>query len=134
VGGDFVDIFLMNNGNVGFYVGDVFGKGLPAAMYAALAVGILRTLHKTDQAPSEILSALNKRLMSRGGLRRHAALVYGVYDPAVWKCTWPARGCPGRFTFPQGAARSWICQVSSPVIPFAHGTVGAYLSSGARVH
>ena len=35
VSGDFVDYFLMDNGDMGFYVGDVSGKGLPAAMYVA---------------------------------------------------------------------------------------------------
>jgi serine phosphatase RsbU (regulator of sigma subunit) len=37
VGGDFIDYFSMENGNVAFYVGDVSGQGLLAAMYAALA-------------------------------------------------------------------------------------------------
>jgi sigma-B regulation protein RsbU (phosphoserine phosphatase) len=95
VGGDFVDYFAMDNGNVGFYVGDVSGKGLPAAMYAALAVGILRSVHKTGQLPSEILSALNKRLMSRGGLRRHAAILYGVFDPQTLEMHLASAGMPG---------------------------------------
>jgi phosphoserine phosphatase RsbU/P len=99
VGGDFVDYFLMDNGNVGFYVGDVSGKGLPAAMYAALAVGILRSIHKTDQSPSAILSALNKRLMSRGGLRRHAAVVYGVFDPRTLEMHLASAGMPGPLYF-----------------------------------
>jgi sigma-B regulation protein RsbU (phosphoserine phosphatase) len=80
VGGDFLDYFELANGTVGFYVGDVSGKGLPAAMYAALTVGILRGIHKTGQSPSKVLSTLNTRLMSRGGLRRHTAIVYGVFD------------------------------------------------------
>jgi len=42
VGGDFLDYFELTDGSVGLYVGDVSGKGLPAAMYAALAVGTLR--------------------------------------------------------------------------------------------
>jgi len=95
VGGDFVDYFLMDNGNVGFYVGDVSGKGLPAAMYAALAVGILRSVHKTGQSPSEILSTLNKRLMSRGGLQRHAAILYGVFDPRTLEMHLASAGMPG---------------------------------------
>jgi len=95
VGGDFVDYFLMDNGKVGFYVGDVSGKGLPAAMYAALAVGILRSVHKTGQSPSEILSTLNKRLMSRGGLRRHAAILYGVFDPRTLEMQLASAGMPG---------------------------------------
>jgi serine phosphatase RsbU (regulator of sigma subunit) len=75
VGGDFLDYFELPNRTIGFYVGDVSGKGLPAAMYSALAVGILRGIHKTGQAPADVLSLLNKRLMSRGGLRRHAAIL-----------------------------------------------------------
>src|ERR1700692_1606998 len=63
VGGDFLDYFELADSSVGLYVGDVSGKGLPAAMYAALAVGILRSVHKTDQSPGKILSALHKRLM-----------------------------------------------------------------------
>ena len=99
VGGDFVDYFLMDNGNVGFYVGDVSGKGLPAAMYAALVVGILRGVHKTDQSPNDILSALNKRLMSRGGLRRHAVIVYGVFDPRTCRMQLASAGMPGPLYF-----------------------------------
>jgi len=95
VGGDFVDYFLMDNDNVGFYVGDVSGKGLPAAMYAALAVGILRSVHKTGQSPSEILSTLNKRLMSRGGMQRHAAILYGVFDPRTLEMHLASAGMPG---------------------------------------
>ena len=41
VGGDFLDYFEMTDGSFGLYVGDVCGKGLPAAMYAALAVGTI---------------------------------------------------------------------------------------------
>jgi sigma-B regulation protein RsbU (phosphoserine phosphatase) len=105
VGGDFVDYFSMDNGSVGFYVGDVSGKGLPAAMYAALAVGILRSVHKTDQSPSEILSAFNKRLMSRGGLRRHAAIVYGVFNPHTCEMHLASAGMPGPLYFSANGCR-----------------------------
>jgi sigma-B regulation protein RsbU (phosphoserine phosphatase) len=99
VGGDFVDYFLMDNGNVEFYVGDVCGKGLPAAMYAVLAVGILRSVRDLNQSPNEILSALNKRLMSRGGLRRHAAVIYGVFDPRTCEMQLVNVGMPGPLYF-----------------------------------
>src|ERR1043166_4677809 len=39
VGGDFLDFFELSDQTVGIYLGDVSGKGLPAALYAALAVG-----------------------------------------------------------------------------------------------
>jgi sigma-B regulation protein RsbU (phosphoserine phosphatase) len=105
VGGDFVDYFSMDNGNVGFYVGDVSGKGLPAAMYAALAVGILGSVHKTDRSPSDILSELNRRLMSRGGLRRHAAIMYGVFDPRTCEMHLASAGMPGPLYFSEKDCR-----------------------------
>ena len=105
VGGDFLDYFSMSNGDVGFYVGDVSGKGLPAAMYAALAVGILRSLHKTGQQPSDILSLLNKRLMSRGALRRHAAMIYGVFNPHTREMRLSSAGIPGPLLFSAKGSR-----------------------------
>jgi Stage II sporulation protein E (SpoIIE) len=45
----FSRLFRIDNGSIGLYLGDVSGKGLPAAMYAALAVGTLRGVHKIGQ-------------------------------------------------------------------------------------
>jgi phosphoserine phosphatase RsbU/P len=83
VGGDFLDYFELSDHTVGIYLGDVSGKGLPAAMYAALAVGTLRGVHKTGQAPDSVVSLLNKRLLIRGLPRRHCALQYAVFQPAT---------------------------------------------------
>jgi sigma-B regulation protein RsbU (phosphoserine phosphatase) len=83
VGGDFLDYFELSDRTVGIYLGDVSGKGLPAAMYAALAVGTLRGVHKTGQMPDSVVSLLNKRLLIRGLPRRHCALQYAVFDPTT---------------------------------------------------
>lgn len=99
VGGDFLDYFQLPDSSVGFYVGDVSGKGLPAAMYAALAVGILRGIHKTGQSPGTVLSILNQRLTSRGGLRRHAAILYGLFNPETSEMTLASAGMPGPLHF-----------------------------------
>ena len=81
VGGDFLDYFELPDGTVGLYLGDVSGKGLPAALYAALAVGTLRGVHKTGTSPSDALAMLNRRLVLRGIPRRHVAIQYAVFDP-----------------------------------------------------
>ena len=95
VGGDFLDYFPLSDGTIGLYVGDVSGKGLPAAMYAALVVGTLRGLHKTGQSPADVLSMLNRRLMLRCALRRHAALQYAVYNPQKREMSIAGAGMPG---------------------------------------
>jgi sigma-B regulation protein RsbU (phosphoserine phosphatase) len=97
VGGDFLDYFQLADGSVGLYLGDVSGKGLPAAMYAALAVGTLRGVHKTGQSPAHVLATLNRRLMIRGAPRRHAAVQYAVFDPQSREMQIASAGMPGPF-------------------------------------
>src|SRR5579859_4580163 len=79
VGGDFLDYFALPDGTIGLYLGDVSGKGLPAAMYAALAVGTLRGVHKTGQPPCNVLATLNRRLLVRGVPRRYSAAQYAIF-------------------------------------------------------
>lgn len=95
VGGDFLDYFQLSDGTIGLYLGDVSGKGLPAAMYAALAIGTLRGVHKTGQDPSSVLSLLNRRLLVRGVPRRYSATQYAVFDPQSQKMCIAAAGILG---------------------------------------
>jgi serine phosphatase RsbU (regulator of sigma subunit) len=69
VGGDFYQIVPTPSGGALIVIGDVSGKGMPAAMAVSLLVGTFRTLAHYTQCPSEILSAMNQRMLarSRGG-------------------------------------------------------------------
>jgi phosphoserine phosphatase RsbU/P len=95
VGGDFLDYFVLTDGTIGLYLGDVSGKGLPAALYAALAVGTLRGVHKTGTSPHDVLGTLNRRLMIRGMPRRHVAIQYAVFDPHSHELQIASAGMPG---------------------------------------
>jgi sigma-B regulation protein RsbU (phosphoserine phosphatase) len=81
VGGDFADFFTMPDGRIGLYVGDVVGKGLPAAMYAALIMGMFRGIHKAEEDTAGALALLNKRLIVRPVAGRYAATLYALYNP-----------------------------------------------------
>jgi Stage II sporulation protein E (SpoIIE) len=65
VGGDFFQIVPIKNGGVLVVIGDVSGKGMPAAMTVSLLVGTFRTLAHYTQRPGEILAAMNTRMLSR---------------------------------------------------------------------
>ena len=65
VGGDFFQILPAANGGVLAVIGDVSGKGMPAAMTVALLVGTVRTLAHYTQSPGEILAAMNQRMLAR---------------------------------------------------------------------
>src|SRR5215475_4334901 len=81
VGGDFLDFFLLSDETIGLYLGDVTGKGLPAALYAALAVGTLRGVHKTGTEPAAVLDQLNRRLLLHNISHRYAAAQYACFNP-----------------------------------------------------
>jgi sigma-B regulation protein RsbU (phosphoserine phosphatase) len=106
VGGDFLDYFELTDGSIGLYLGDVAGKGLPAAMYAALAVGTLRGVHKTGQRPSSVLATLNNRLTIRGATRRYAAIQYALYDPATRQMQIASAGMSGPFVISAGRCQT----------------------------
>ena len=97
VGGDFLVYFQLMDGTFGIYLCDVSGKGLPAALYAALSVGTLRGVHKTGTSPSEALATFNRRLLIRGMPRRHAAIQYAVFDPRSRDLHIASAGMPGPF-------------------------------------
>jgi hypothetical protein len=65
VGGDFFQILRTSNDGALVVIGDVSGKGMPAAMAVSLLVGTVRTLAHYTQSPGEILTAMNQRMLGR---------------------------------------------------------------------
>ncbi len=62
VGGDLYD-FVKFDDNLYFCVGDVSGKGVPAALFMAMSARLFRTLCKYRLSPAEIASAMNNELV-----------------------------------------------------------------------
>ena len=75
VGGDFFQILPDGEGGVLVVVGDVAGKGLPAAMLVSALVGAIRGVAEYTKDPAELLSNLNERLVGRAGGGFSTALV-----------------------------------------------------------
>jgi hypothetical protein len=65
VGGDFFQFLPVKGGGVLVVIGDVSGKGMPAAMTVSLLVGTVRTLAHYTQSPGQILAAMNQRMLAR---------------------------------------------------------------------
>ena len=75
VGGDFFQILPTGDDGLLVFVGDVAGKGLPAAMLVSVLVGAIRGVAEFTKDPAELLSNLNERLVGRGGGGFSTALV-----------------------------------------------------------
>jgi sigma-B regulation protein RsbU (phosphoserine phosphatase) len=82
IGGDLYDFFSYSQSRLAIVIGDVSGKGAPAAIYAALVSGILRSHTPIEPSPAEMLSAVNYSLSERRIDGQFVSLIYAVWDEA----------------------------------------------------
>jgi phosphoserine phosphatase RsbU/P len=80
IGGDLYDFMSYSLSRTAVVVGDVSGKGAPAAIYAALVSGILRSHAPIEPAPAEMLSAINFSLGERRIEAQFVSIIYAVWD------------------------------------------------------
>ena len=81
IGGDFFEYADLASGAFGLAVGDVSGKGPPAALLAAMLQGMFSMEADTGHAPSVTLARMNVALVRRGIEPRFSTLFYGVLSP-----------------------------------------------------
>jgi len=98
VGGDLYDVFPTEGGRVAFSLGDVSGKGLPAALLMGMIQGAVRSnAWFRDTATHEAFAKqLNTLLCNSSAAAKFASLFWGAYDPARGKLSYVSAGhCPG---------------------------------------
>ena len=82
VGGDFYDVVSPGPGLVGILIGDVSGKGVPAALTMAQLLAEFRLRARESRSPAEVLSALNAGLYQRSQRGIFCTMAYFVLDLA----------------------------------------------------
>ncbi|HEY6763401.1 MAG TPA: GAF domain-containing protein [Candidatus Sulfotelmatobacter sp.] len=80
IGGDLYDFIPYSMSRLGIVIGDVSGKGAPAAIYAALVSGILRSHAPIEPGPAEMLSAVNLSLAERRIEAQFVSIIYALWD------------------------------------------------------
>src|ERR1700674_2438192 len=80
IGGDLYDFVPYSLSRLGIAIGDVSGKGAPAAIYAALVSGILRSHAPIEPGPAEMLRAVNLSLAERRIEAQFVSIIYAVWD------------------------------------------------------
>jgi sigma-B regulation protein RsbU (phosphoserine phosphatase) len=95
LGGDFYDFLPYGNGRLALVLGDVSGKGTPAALFGSLAIGILRE-HVVEHPcpPAEMLKMLNGRLYAARLDARFVAMLFALYDANQRRLTFASAGAP----------------------------------------
>ncbi|MGI4981188.1 MAG: PP2C family protein-serine/threonine phosphatase, partial [Janthinobacterium lividum] len=80
IGGDVYDFIPYGDGRVAIALGDVSGKAAPAALYAALVSGILRSLAAQRLSPAAMLASLNQQLQERKLDSQYVTMLFAVWN------------------------------------------------------
>jgi sigma-B regulation protein RsbU (phosphoserine phosphatase) len=80
LGGDLYDFYDMGGGLLGVATGDVAGKGVPAALYAAFASGTVRSRAFERRSPADLMQRVNRTLRRRGVEGLFCTLGYALFD------------------------------------------------------
>jgi sigma-B regulation protein RsbU (phosphoserine phosphatase) len=94
VGGDLYDFYDLRERALGVAVGDVAGKGVPAALYGAFASGTVRARAFEKHGPADLLARVNRTLRRRGVEGLYCSLVYAVFDFETGKVRLSNSGLP----------------------------------------
>ena len=80
IGGDMYDFIPYTGGRLALAVADVSGKGAPAALYAALVGGILRSSAAGEPTAAEMLALVNTSLVERPIDAQFVSMIYAIWD------------------------------------------------------
>jgi phosphoserine phosphatase RsbU/P len=90
VGGDLYDFFVTEDGKLCFLVGDVSGKGMPAALFMArtkslirITTELMRARHGASAGPAEIIARVNRELCQDNSDMMFVTLFFAMIEPAT---------------------------------------------------
>ena len=125
IGGDLFDVLQTRDGRLMVVVGDVSGKGIPAALFMAVTVILLRTVARQVGQPEEILRRVNDELTVLNPHTMFVTLLCAIFDTTTGRVAWASAGHPLPILMRRGQAPT--------VVPGESGLV-AGLWPGIEIH
>ncbi len=92
VGGDFYDFFFINEDRLCFCVGDVSGKGVPAALFMAVTRTMIKSKASDDRSTASILTFVNEEISQENPNCMFVTLWVGVLDIRTGEVTYTNAG------------------------------------------
>ncbi len=113
VGGDFYDFIPLNDGRVGFVIGDVTDKGVPAALVMATTRSLLREAAQQMSEPAYVLERVNGSLVADIPRNMFVTCQYATFDPASGKLTMANAG----HNLPYLSAAAGVSEIRATGLP-----------------
>jgi serine phosphatase RsbU (regulator of sigma subunit) len=93
VGGDFYEFFVLDDGRVGFAVGDATGKGVPAAFVMSATCALLGGVATASgSSPGEVLSRVNEAMLTRIPPSMFVTCFYAILEPESGRLSYANAG------------------------------------------
>ena len=92
VGGDFYDVLELDDGKIVVVLGDVSGKSIPAAIYMARTISVMRAVIQAGNSAGDVLSKTNGLLSDSGERQLFATAFVMIIDPTNRKVEWSNAG------------------------------------------
>lgn len=92
VGGDFYDIFFLNEHKIGILIGDVADKGVPSAIFMARAHALIIAEADSSTSPGEVLRMANKHITRLEKSTQFVTALYGVLDTQTGEFSYARAG------------------------------------------
>jgi sigma-B regulation protein RsbU (phosphoserine phosphatase) len=105
VGGDFYDFFLLDQDHLAIVIGDVSGKGVPAAIYMAVARTLLRATARQGLSTGDCLTYVNGALAVQNESSMFVTLFYGILNTKTGELEFSSAGHNPPFLFSDAGTR-----------------------------
>jgi len=94
VGGDLYEVLKTPDGNVVVVMGDVSGKGIPAALFMAVTTTLVRAMAPESHRANEILRRVSDALVSHNPRNMFVTVLCGIYDVVTGQLEYASAGHP----------------------------------------
>jgi len=116
VGGDFYDFFYLDEDRLCFVVADVSGKGVPAALFMAVAISYIRAYSSGETSPSAIVQKVNNALCINNEASMFVTLFIGIIDLNSGKLSYVNAGHPKPYLHSASKDSYQIESANDPVV------------------
>ena len=121
VGGDLFDFFLLDPERLGFLVGDVSGKGVPAALFMAITRTLLRAAAQHQASAGACLTYLNESLVAQNASGMFVTLFYGILNTRTGQFDYSNAGHNAPYLFSPGGSVRPLKERGGPMLGVVSG-------------
>jgi sigma-B regulation protein RsbU (phosphoserine phosphatase) len=121
VGGDFYDFFFINDDEICLVVGDVSGKGVPAALFMAVTRTMIKANAVDDPSPASIVTRVNEELSADNPASMFVTLFFAIANVRTGEVRFTNAGHNPPYVLRQDRSLECLDQRHGPIIGAVEG-------------